>query len=170
MAGCRRYGRLQASRERTPRRSPPVWFSVRKKTAAQPGRFGWTSAGRSCGPARPTKRPARPAGPRPARAKCPTPAGPEPAMPVNATPGGLPPRSGPCHASRRDHGRCRRVGDTSRPCLTFVTLRVLSPARLAERLPRMADCPSCSVELSMLRASRREDRKRVPQYSSSHLS
>ncbi|ELP68815.1 hypothetical protein STRTUCAR8_04458 [Streptomyces turgidiscabies Car8] len=90
--------------------------------------------------------------------------------PVCAISGGPSPCSGACHASRQDHGRRRRPGDTPRPGLTYVTPGVLSPARLAECLPRMADCPSCSVELSMLRASRREDRKRVPQYSSPNLS
>ena len=80
-------------------------------------------------------------------------------------------RSGAVGGAGQDCSRLLRIsGSGGASCLTFVTPGVFSPARLAEPLPRMADCPSCSVELSMLRASRREDRKRVPQYSSSHLS
>lgn len=78
--------------------------------------------------------------------RAPRPACRPPASPVCVTPGAPPLCSGPCHTSHRDHGRRGRPGDMPRSCLTFVTLGVFSPARLAEAVPRMADCRSCSVE------------------------
>ncbi|KUM74060.1 hypothetical protein AQI70_19130 [Streptomyces curacoi] len=46
----------------------------------------------------------------------------------------------------RQAASTRSAGGGGRPGLTYVTLGVFSPARLAEPQPHMADCPSCSVE------------------------
>lgn len=63
--------------------------------------------------------------------------------------GGPPPRSGPSRSMSYvtpGSSPMPPAGDMSCSCLTFVTLGVFSPARLAEAVPRMADCRSCSVE------------------------